>query len=573
MKKKVVESHITTNDNTNYITNKGFEEPMKIESETFFDEKGEYFLEHKVREIPRKTFLLGNLIGKYWGELDAIKDEEYVNHKFYDFNVYEISLKNVQDSIKPFESKENSNFPRERIPKLLPVSLIRNSKEYELNLLEPKIWDIKFNRKLHQDEDTEVFGTIESKITGYVLDFIKEEYTEKKYLADNSSTEKIKQSDIQILKTSVPTGNVKYNGNYKSVEKYYDNYKSTYWSEWKYHKSNKSNLKNGCLSTSLGFISVLIGIIFLIIMLPRLAILIPIFLILLVLNIIPTNVWSWVFRLFAGILFLSFIFSIFNSIHSSSNYIPRKFAIENANGIKDANNKTNANDSLITHYRHWQDYDGNIYDGKYSIKKSDFDNAKAYKNSHLINSNNANDYDKMLFSLKEFDREKFNSLYQLFDTLKVNRKLDNVAFVNMVFTFVQDIPYTIVLPDNCDPKLYADNFIKTYLTTNQGKCDGFEKFGINTPVEFMATLNGDCDTRTLLLYTILTHYNYDVALLSSEVYSHSIIGINLPFEGKSYNYNGQNYVLWETTAPNIKAGIIPNEISEITNWRISLKTK
>jgi hypothetical protein len=143
----------------------------------------------------------------------------------------------------------------------------------------------------------------------------------------------------------------------------------------------------------------------------------------------------------------------------------------------------------------------------------------------------------------------------------------------MIVSFVQDIPYALVLPENCDPNLYSDNFIKQYLNSNNAKCDGFEKFGINTPVEFLATLNGDCDTRTLLLYTILAHYNYDITLLSSELYSHSIIGINLPLEGKSYDYANQKYILWETTAPNIKPGILPSEISNTGNWRISLKSK
>ena len=89
----------------------------------------------------------------------------------------------------------------------------------------------------------------------------------------------------------------------------------------------------------------------------------------------------------------------------------------------------------------------------------------------------------------------------------------------------------------------------------------------------MATLQGDCDTRTLLLYTILAHYGYDVVLMSSEFYNHSLIGINLPYEGVSYTYNNQRYILWETTNTNIKPGILPNEISNINYWRISLKSK
>jgi hypothetical protein len=61
--------------------------------------------------------------------------------------------------------------------------------------------------------------------------------------------------------------------------------------------------------------------------------------------------------------------------------------------------------------------------------------------------------------------------------------------------------------------------------------------------------------------------------MSSEFYGHSIIGINLPINGIAYIYNNQRYVLWESTAPNCKPGIMPNELSNLNNWRISLKSK
>ena len=89
----------------------------------------------------------------------------------------------------------------------------------------------------------------------------------------------------------------------------------------------------------------------------------------------------------------------------------------------------------------------------------------------------------------------------------------------------------------------------------------------------MSSLNGDCDSRTLLLYTMFTHYGYDVALFSSEYYNHSIIGVNLPINGIAYKNGNQRYVLWETTAPNIRAGFLPKEISNLNYWRISLKSK
>jgi hypothetical protein len=61
--------------------------------------------------------------------------------------------------------------------------------------------------------------------------------------------------------------------------------------------------------------------------------------------------------------------------------------------------------------------------------------------------------------------------------------------------------------------------------------------------------------------------------MSSEFYGHSILGINLPYNGLAYNYKNQKYILWETTALGAKPGIISNDISNTNYWRISLKSK
>jgi hypothetical protein len=190
-----------------------------------------------------------------------------------------------------------------------------------------------------------------------------------------------------------------------------------------------------------------------------------------------------------------------------------------------------------------------------------------------INSNNYNAYDQVVYSIKEFDKNKLNRVYPLFDSIAKTNKLDKIRFAEMIVSFVQDIPYVLVLEDDCNPNLYNDSFTRKYLSSPNAKCDGFQKFGINTPVEFLANLNGDCDTRTLLLYTIFSHYDYDVALMSSEYYGHSILGINLPLNGIAYTYHNQRYILWETTMKNAKPGNIPEEVSNLNNWRISLKSK
>ena len=574
---KANESAIHKNELNKITTQETEIKDLEFEEEILIDKEGrKYKIFNLVRELPRKTYILGDLKGKYWGEIDTKKETEFVQHKFFDFNIYEITVSNsLTNKEMPFVLDELSSFPRERLPILLTIRLLKDAKEYELNLHEPKIGNVVFNRKLHQDEGEEVFGTIDAKITGYVLDFTIEEYQEIIYIGASEKFSLVKPPvHTCIEKSQNLTGDKEFRGNYYRLEYWCTCYKNTYWGEWIYKNPPNTNNKEGCLSLLLGIISLVIGVLFFILLLPKIGILLPILAIPFLLNFIPLKIWNWVVRIFSSLFLLAFIVSIFYSIsNSNSNYVPRKYAVDNIKETTDTLKRISEKDTIISHFRSWRDYDNNLYEGSYFVKYTAYQNSKIFKNNLQIIGNNQEEYDKILFSLKENDKENINGLFQLFDSLKFEKKLDSIAFSKMIVSFVQDIPYTLVLAKNCDPNLYSDNFIKQYLNSNNAKCDGFEKFGINTPVEFLATLNGDCDTRTLLLYTILAHYKYDVALLSSELYSHSIIGINLPLEGKSYDYNNQKYILWETTSPNIKPGILPTEISNTNNWRISLKSK
>jgi hypothetical protein len=544
----------------------------------FTDANGRYRLLNKKREIPRKTYLLGTLHGKYWGEIDAEKEEEYKYSQFYDFHIYEAEVSNSEISTTEFSFTPDANFPREQLPQLLPIIVKKDGKEYEVNIYEPKLADIHFESKLHQTEGKEVFGTIKARITGYMLDFITEEYQEKEYLHDE--TKPISKS-TPPSKTLTPTGNTEYKDGYQRTEYYYSDYKTKYWGDWRYKKPVSTQINEGCVSSTFGILGGIIGITFLILLLPRIAIILPFILLPIIFRLIPETFWIWIFRFIGLLLLIGFIASILNAIsHSSHSYVPKPLVQDKPQErkyqpipITDTVNQTLVKDTLITHFRSWNDYDGNEYEGKFWVRKSAFLNASAFKNNLNIYASTEDSYNEMVFRLKENDKNNLQGVYQLFDSIRTAKNLPVDKFAELIVSFVQDVPYTVVLPNACDGSLYADNFIKSYLAANDARCDGYERFGINTPVEFIATLNGDCDTRTLLIYTMLSHYGYDVAMLSSEYYNHSLIGINLPYDGVAYTYDTQRYVLWETTAPNIKPGILPNEISNLNYWRISLKSK
>ncbi|MEI6697019.1 MAG: hypothetical protein WCO13_13245 [Bacteroidota bacterium] len=587
-------------ENNNVYEQKNVQSPIsstikyEVDDEIFIDENGDKYQNvTKTIEIPRKTFILGKLTGKYWGELDFEKERFKLNSKFYNFKLYEaeIQITDRNEHPKgPFKFIADASFSKDKLPEILCCKISDNSitGEYEIILHEPKVKDVKIDRKHHQIEGNETFGIITAEITGYILDSFTETYIEKIPVIDypiEGSTINDNQPKYTIntlTKTNITTGNIEYKDNYIRHEYYYSDFKQKYWGGWTFNRSPKNYNQEGCLSSFFWIIFIIIGISFLLLLLPNLMFILPFLLLPLLFRLFSSSIWFWILRIIGGALLLLFLISIIFAISNvkRNTYIPTPVVqdvpeevIPKVEPITDTlGNSTN--DSLIVHYRKWKDYEGNEYAGKFWVKTSDYHNSRSYKNNlYIANDDNISGYDKMLFSIKEKDKNSLDGLYQLFDSIKKSNTLSNSKFAEMIVSFVQDIPYSVILPYGCDASLYSDNFIREYLSSPNARCDGNERFGINTPVEFLASLNGDCDTRTLLLYTIFQHYSYDVALLSSEQYSHSMLGINTFYKGKAYYYQNQRYVFWETTSPNIKPGVLPTELSNTNYWRISLKSK
>jgi len=566
-------------------------EPTENIKEIFVDDDGkEYWKEIKEKQIPRKTYIRGNIAGKYRGELIEL-DEEHHNSTIYVFEIYEAEV-NCQEVSEKFPFKSNGvAFPKEKLPEILQVSLLQNNKWYGLNVLEPKLFNFQSVKKLHQIEGTEIFGTFSAEITGYILDYKTEFEEEIVYVPEviehikNVKDKKVIEK--KIISSGIETGKIERRGDYLRKQYYATDYVNTIWGSWQHNRlNNDKSLSEGCFSTILGGIGLILGLVFLIAIFPSLLYFIGFYIAVLLLGWFAPY-FKGIFRILGTLLLIAFLSSLVKNCSSSSHrFVPSPVIVDTPREVSppvvvpsvdtdttstDAQNQMQ--DSLITRFRSWKDYNGNRYEGKYQILLSNFKKSHYYKNSLNLNQNTINSYDKVVFKLKEFDKNNFNSVYRLFDSIGKSNHLNKIKFAEMIVSFVQDIPYAIVLEDGCNASLYNDRFTRNYLLNHSGECDGYQRFGINTPVEFLTNLNGDCDTRTLLLYAIFSHYNYDVALMSSEFYGHSIIGIDLPINGTTYVYNNQRYVLWETTAPNCKPGIIPNEISNLNNWRISLKSK
>ncbi len=575
-----------------YKTFSDVKQPVEKGREIFVDNNGkEYWKEIKEIQIPRKTFIKGNITGKYRGELIDLLEELH-NSTIYGFEIYEakVNCQEFREKI-PFRSKGVA-FPKDKLPEIIQVSLLQNDQWYGLNILEPKLFNFQSIRKLHQIEGTEIFGTFKAEITGYILDYKTEFEEEITYVPEIIKPieypKKEKIVEKKLISSGVETGKIERKGDYYRKQYYTTDYVNTIWGDWQYRKLKINNsYSGGCLSSIFGGVGLLLGLFFLISVLPGLIYILPILIIIILLSIFE-NFFKWVFRIFGVLLLLAFVFSIVLSFKNGNHFHnPKPLVVDNPRETKPdfkpvidttKTSKTDSvipkiNDTIITRFRTWQDYDGNRYEGSYQIKKSDFNKAHYYKNNLKLYQTEQNTYDEMIYRLKEHDKNSLNGIYKLFDSLKVSNKLDKIQFAEVVVSFVQDIPYTLILDKDCDISFYKDEFIINYLSKSNAKCDGNQRFGINTPIEFLTSLNGDCDTRTLLLYTVLEHYDYDVALLCSDQYGHSIIGINLPINGTAINYYNQRYVVWETTAHGIRPGILSQQFSNLNNWRISIKSK
>lgn len=555
-----------------------------INTEPFVGDDGKNYLKI-TKEIltPRRTYLKGTITGKYRGsKINNESDHEDI----FDFEIYEAEVtcksKNDVRTNAPFifpidfkdvdyEQVTGSIFPKEKLPENLPVIMLSDDKRFGVNLLEPMLYEFTTIRKLHQTEGDEVFGSFNAYVTGYIFDYTKHTVEEIEEVIGPERPERPKKC------IWIKTGKIDTKPNYIRFEYICHVHNHKKWGDWIYKPGpgpGPGSGPGGCLSTLLTILLIVLGLFLLIKLLPGLLFLVGFYIAIALFSYLAP-IFRWLFKILWPVLLVLFLVSMFTFISSSvgSSYVPIPASVDYPEETKPTTETLPIKDSIIKRFRKWKDYEGKYYEGTYTIRLRDYNQAKDFKNNISLYGESKDSYDQIISKLKDHDNPKLYGIYHMFDSIQKANKLNPKHFAEMVVTFVQDIPYAIVLSDGCDPSLYDDRFTRNFLINNKGNCDGYQRFGINTPVEFITQLKGDCDTRTLLLYTILSHYKYDVAVMSSEFYGHSILGINLPYNGSSFNYNNQKYILWETTAFGSKPGIISNEISNTNYWRISLKSK
>ena len=542
-----------------------------------------------IKNIERKTYLKGKLRGKYFGFLDdGLSD--LVHENFYSMEFLEATVE-VEQIKKWDQEGEFNDFKFVDIfSTQLPSSTSfhvsgsdGSTKIYYITLKDLKVKDIKLFNQVYEGE--KVFGTLEGEICGYILrieQIIEHVPVASEELNDGSGSKGIGSNiskDLNGEKSRVEPELNKVEGSQENG--------LTHSAEASSLISSLEQAEKAGFWKTIG--SILQSILTILFVLPLLYIGWPFLLIIgasmlfQFIGQIIQPVFRYIGKPFISLVWILFVCAAFISLIGYiskstemvvSSPVTRDLPIEKTE-YEEVENPEIGNpgtkDSIISHYRVWKDYAGVQYQGFLKLRYSDWGSATSYHQNITIPGESIGGYNQLLQQFLSQDSSKLSGVYALFDTLRSKHHLENKAFAEVIVSCIQDIPYTLILENACDPSLYNDQFVHQYLTDG-GVCHPYVKFGIFSPVEFVATLYGDCDTRALLLFTILKHYGYDVAILGSEAYQHSVIAINMPYLGTSKIINGKRYVIWETTQAGIAAGVFPSQLSNMNLWFVNLIT-
>jgi hypothetical protein len=152
--------------------------------------------------------------------------------------------------------------------------------------------------------------------------------------------------------------------------------------------------------------------------------------------------------------------------------------------------------------------------------------------------------------------------------LRQEHGLSDLDLAKAVVNSVQSIPYVLIYRDDC-AELPRVNPALAKMAAEHG-CKGNVSYGLQAPAEFLYDFKGDCDTRTVFLFTVLDKMGYRVAVLNSDRHGHSMLGVALPGVGKYKEYRGQKFYFWETTASGWNMGTLPPDLGVEQDWYVVL---
>jgi len=266
---------------------------------------------------------------------------------------------------------------------------------------------------------------------------------------------------------------------------------------------------------------------------------------------------------FAILIGLGFIVSLANNSNNrlpSTTWSPALIPNVSSPDQMGGDTVTGSSLNFIVHKLKWEDYQLNQHSGQLIVYEQRFINARDSMANRSQKVSDLTDFGYLCQQIFRQERAQLNSLIYLLDSIQAFRQFDQLGFAELAVSLVQEIPYVLLMSESCP-------------ANSELLCIPDVPFGLYSPLEFMYTLAGDCDTRSLLLFTLLDHYGYAVAILASLPYEHAMLGIDLPISGDYLSDGNHRYYFWETT----NKGWQPGDLSPLNNnlnlWEIILTNK
>ena len=273
---------------------------------------------------------------------------------------------------------------------------------------------------------------------------------------------------------------------------------------------------------------------------------------------------GWIF----AIAMMYGVYNVFLKRHRSA-YVPLADRLDHRYEGNENEGEGHASSDQV-HHLSWYNYDySRHFNADVKVSADDF-NACHDKRLSIVNPLITEyEWQELYTALYNSDRFHLNAVYKMFSDLGKKKKLSKREFLEMVVTCVQNIRYSKVIEGDCaQDEDYTSK--KLFSWEDTIGCLGYTRFGIQSPGEFAYNLLGDCDTRTVFLYTVLTHFKYDVLVFCSLEYEHSVLGINIPASGIYKTVNNKKYYLWETTYPDWTIGNITPNMTDTYFWHVFL---
>lgn len=215
---------------------------------------------------------------------------------------------------------------------------------------------------------------------------------------------------------------------------------------------------------------------------------------------------------------------------------------------------------MVTHNRSWKDFDDAERKIGYTLSSMSSMESSNYRNGVNVEYDGVEKvfWRDLYFNLYDHDEKELDNLKDSIVSLATQQHIQTHELPYTVVSFVQDIPYNyIISSDSC--AMHDDH-----------PCVPLQRYGILSPIEFLYTLSGDCDTRTVTLFTLLKKLGYDPIIVNSAEYRHSMLALDIPTEGDYFVHKGRKFYFWETTANGWLPGMLPPEMNNIDYWTIIL---